>query len=1269
MSGNQYTNVNPSFALFLNLAINNIRIAFNKEDEDKINIQNLSDEEYELAERKHFQFIYSEKYWTLAERKKMFEIAFRELKELRHLYSHAINSDYPAKEIYDKGSGVEEKTNLYRFMLRKFNLAKESRAISEKYSKDSIAHLEELTAPLDNTLEPKEFELQKLNRLFLNSSENRARITHKGIAFFASFFLDKKQCNQLWSKMIGMKGTHKKHFRATRDIFSYFSFRHEESLLLSENPHAKFVMTALAYLQKVPKSIFELRNASESNDGNENIYGNIVFCLSKKSWHKATLKSAISIRNNIKQLIDKEIDGRHNFEMEVYKLCTEITPKEIDAVINKCKMVADSEEIELHKSDYKQVKFNNPREEKWKKLVKIIFRDGNEVYTARSIEAFENSLRKIFSPIKGAELEELCKVAQDEFVRPDSDKFVRFGLQFLHDFNLTENNYFARTHIQSKTTNIESSLGEELSEIRVEKKTIFPKPTIQNVEQYVEKIPVAQELEQGEELLKSFVKGTDLFYADNEYEIDLEQIETLKTNSLQQSIKNWDEILEQVQEKLLGSSFSNTNSFRLEIEKAIAPMLVREADFGKIWKAIEQTVRKRKEFMRFPYFVSNNQIQFTKYNFTLTQTALDDLEKLKSVEQESDKWLKAKKSILGLLNESKTLKGFVERLGAFDKLGEKEVVDEIVSSLIRNSLIRYTIGKQGFKNLLILLLKYDSEQVWQKVDAFLESRTKFYLDFLNQPNYSGDDVDELGLPKVIVDFLSEQNNTLSEREKLKIELLRKLQQLKERAESWDYSTMKKYEVVQEVARNIHRFQQKTLNRKYFNDYLCKELIGNFYRRPEELQNYVLEQEFYALKTQQELLGKVKEAQGSLASLLEGVKETVVSWVDEKLKELDENNFNPSEWVDEQRMLKAKVKRTNKEDVDKQISRNYLKNIMIPHGLFKRIALELGNSTEEVEKFSVSKLIVEENDQAILADFYTPETLLNNGKVTKQTRKVYNDFVEDKILYELIRKYVKQMNKELGAEQAIRLVNDEGNNLTQPTLKNLLDSKLEIAFDWNEFSLTNDEYGLEASEQKCAIKKIRFDLKNAKQALRIFRDSRLLGLAKTYLADSKKKPTDGVWTNLSEIEEAISKIDEEQYELISQVLEAEEEIFSHLAKKEGINLKSEAGKTFIASLKEETGKMDANGNPILKPAVETHTLFDKMGWQMPEIIVEKKGTPCARKKAFHARVGCHLNAQGKVVYKPFSYYSEKLESKRVDTFGEKKKKPLSKKKKINRNYKK
>lgn len=193
---------------------------------------------------------------------KMILLFTKQLRELRNYYSHAKHKSIILK--CDKNNDDE------KFMNRFCNLYAEAISyVSEKtdegYIKDDFGHLKlkkERTA-YDKELSENilcfisktkpDFKENEYSLFF--KSQYGYEFTEKGAMFLASLFLDKKEATEFLGGMTGFKKTEGKKFKATRDVFTYYSGKVIFDKMDTSNKDVSLFFNMVSYINKKPACI------------------------------------------------------------------------------------------------------------------------------------------------------------------------------------------------------------------------------------------------------------------------------------------------------------------------------------------------------------------------------------------------------------------------------------------------------------------------------------------------------------------------------------------------------------------------------------------------------------------------------------------------------------------------------------------------------------------------------------------------------------------------------------------------------------------------------------------------------------------------------------------------------------------------------------------------------------------------------------------------------------------------------------------------------
>ncbi|NCO54686.1 MAG: hypothetical protein GW876_04690 [Bacteroidetes bacterium] len=93
--------------------------------------------------------------------------------------------------------------------------------------------------------------------------ENDNTITQDGIVFFTSMFLDRENAFQFISKIIGLKGTQTKAFKAKRETLMAFCVNLPHDKFVSENSEQQFSLELINELNKCPKTLYNVISENE----------------------------------------------------------------------------------------------------------------------------------------------------------------------------------------------------------------------------------------------------------------------------------------------------------------------------------------------------------------------------------------------------------------------------------------------------------------------------------------------------------------------------------------------------------------------------------------------------------------------------------------------------------------------------------------------------------------------------------------------------------------------------------------------------------------------------------------------------------------------------------------------------------------------------------------------------------------------------------------------------------------------------------------------
>lgn len=161
---------------------------------------------------------------------------FKELNEFRNDYSH-----YYSTEKQDKRK-LEISSELKEFLNTNF-----SRAVS--YTKDRFK----------DVFSDDDYKIASQTVLVNNDNT----ITQDGIVFLTSMFLDRENAFQFINKIVGLKGTQTKEFKAKREVLMAFCINLPHDKFVSENTEQAFSLELINELNKCPKTLYNVISENE----------------------------------------------------------------------------------------------------------------------------------------------------------------------------------------------------------------------------------------------------------------------------------------------------------------------------------------------------------------------------------------------------------------------------------------------------------------------------------------------------------------------------------------------------------------------------------------------------------------------------------------------------------------------------------------------------------------------------------------------------------------------------------------------------------------------------------------------------------------------------------------------------------------------------------------------------------------------------------------------------------------------------------------------
>lgn len=100
--------------------------------------------------------------------------------------------------------------------------------------------------------------LDQLNADATSKKKDRNYLSKNGFVLFLSFFLDKKNLEDLFSRTENFRGTHELRFMVTRWVFSLHAFRDVRRVLRSDYSNDALLLQMIGELNKCPKELFNV---------------------------------------------------------------------------------------------------------------------------------------------------------------------------------------------------------------------------------------------------------------------------------------------------------------------------------------------------------------------------------------------------------------------------------------------------------------------------------------------------------------------------------------------------------------------------------------------------------------------------------------------------------------------------------------------------------------------------------------------------------------------------------------------------------------------------------------------------------------------------------------------------------------------------------------------------------------------------------------------------------------------------------------------------
>ncbi|PIP54600.1 MAG: hypothetical protein COX07_04460 [Bacteroidetes bacterium CG23_combo_of_CG06-09_8_20_14_all_32_9] len=164
------------------------------------------------------------------------KVIFKELNEFRNDYSHYFSTEKQDKRKLKISSELKDFLNI--------NF---SRALS--YTKNR----------LKDVFSDDDFNIASQTVVVNNDNT----ITQDGIVFLISMFLDMENAFQFINKIIGLKGTQTKAFKAKREVLMTFCVKLPHDKFVSENPQQTFSLELINELNKCPKLLYNVITEEE----------------------------------------------------------------------------------------------------------------------------------------------------------------------------------------------------------------------------------------------------------------------------------------------------------------------------------------------------------------------------------------------------------------------------------------------------------------------------------------------------------------------------------------------------------------------------------------------------------------------------------------------------------------------------------------------------------------------------------------------------------------------------------------------------------------------------------------------------------------------------------------------------------------------------------------------------------------------------------------------------------------------------------------------
>lgn len=195
---------------------------------------------------------------------KMIRMFINQLSHQRNFYSHAKHKPIILK--FEKNN--EDSKFIKRFCdLFADGISSISNNSDEGYRKEDFIHLKlekkRIVLNTDKKLpENITYFISKSKPAYTDNeyslffkSQNVFEFTEKGAMFLASLFLDKKEATEFLGGMTGFKKTDGKIFKATRDVFTFYSGKVIFNKMDTSNKDVSLLFNMVSYLNKKPECI------------------------------------------------------------------------------------------------------------------------------------------------------------------------------------------------------------------------------------------------------------------------------------------------------------------------------------------------------------------------------------------------------------------------------------------------------------------------------------------------------------------------------------------------------------------------------------------------------------------------------------------------------------------------------------------------------------------------------------------------------------------------------------------------------------------------------------------------------------------------------------------------------------------------------------------------------------------------------------------------------------------------------------------------------